>query len=478
LLTLALRAASGGAQPVAVRLPLRREGYGLSEVGVDDLAGKGVKLLIAVDCGSRDHAAVARARQQGLDVVILDHHRIGDAPPDGAILASAQAREDAPYRSVSAAGLAYLMATGLAAFGWNTGSGSGREPTDLLDLAMIGLVADVSPLIGVNRALVRDGLRRLQADARPGVRALCELARISSATLSSENISFQIAPRLNAPGRLDDPHPAFELLIAGDMATAQRLAQRTEEANQRRKSLQERIINEVEAQLRADPGRLERRALVVAGQEWGAGIVGLVAGKLAERFGRPAIVLSISDGEAHGSARSVSGFDITGALSAVSSLLTRHGGHTGAAGLSLPAARITELDDALQEAISRSDLPPPGPARLEIDADLEPRRLTLDSVRLLATLGPFGEGNPMPRLRIENLPIRGYTVMGSMSQHLKVLTSGPAGNVEAVLWGGANRSRELVGARSVDLVGRIETNTWNGVSRAQVKLDDFRRGGG
>jgi single-stranded-DNA-specific exonuclease len=205
LLTMALRAASGGQQPVAVRLPRRSEGYGLSEAGVADLAASGVRLLIAVDCGSKDHRAVAAARQLGLDVVILDHHRITEPPPDGAIVASAQLVADAPYRILSAAGIAYLLATALAGGGFDCGGGPGREPTDLLDLAMIGLIGDVSPLIGVNRPMVRDGLQRLREQPRLGLRALLDQAGTDPRSVGSEAIAFQVSPRLNAPGRLGDP---------------------------------------------------------------------------------------------------------------------------------------------------------------------------------------------------------------------------------------------------------------------------------
>jgi single-stranded-DNA-specific exonuclease len=208
LLTLALRVASGGSQPVAVRLPRRDEGYGLSVTGVDDLAAGGVALLIAVDCGSKDHDAVARARSRGMDVVILDHHRLTGAPPHQAIIASAQLRDDAPYKNLSAAGVTYLLATALAHAGFDTGSGAGREPVALLDLAMIGLVGDVSTLTGVNRALVRDGLRQVRLQPRVGVSALCASARIEPSMLTSENVAFMVSPRLNAPGRLDDPRPA------------------------------------------------------------------------------------------------------------------------------------------------------------------------------------------------------------------------------------------------------------------------------
>jgi single-stranded-DNA-specific exonuclease len=187
------------------------------------------------------------------------------------------------------------------------------------------------------------------------------------------------------------------------------------------------------------------------------------------------IVLTVGDGIAHGSARSVPGFDITSALAEFAHLLHRFGGHERAAGLALPASRVRDLDDALQLTIADSQAAPPGPRRLTIDADLEPGRLRLETARLIQTLGPFGEGNPVPVLRISRMPIRGYTVMGREKQHLKILTAGDAIGGEAILWGGADRSQELLGAQYVDLVGVIETNEWNGTSRAQLRLSDFRR---
>jgi single-stranded-DNA-specific exonuclease len=218
--------------------------------------------------------------------------------------------------------------------------------------------------------------------------------------------------------------------------------------------------------------------LVLSGADWQPGIVGLAASKLVERHDRPVIVLTVTDGVAHGSARSVPGFDITSALSASMSLLIRHGGHERAAGLAIQASRIQELDDALQVAIAGSQAHQPGPPRLSIDADLEPERLKLDVARLIQSLGPFGEGNPVPMIRIRRMPIRGYTVMGREKQHLKILTSGRAGPGEAILWSGGGRSHELLGARHVDLVGALEINHWNGTSRVQMRLADFRRADG
>jgi single-stranded-DNA-specific exonuclease len=474
LLTLALRAASGGVQPVRIRLPRRNEGYGLSHIGVDELAASGVRLLITVDCGSNDHDAIARARHHGMDVVILDHHRLTDVPPEDAVIASPQLSASSPYRIVSAAGIAYLLATALAQQGFDVGNGPGEEPTALLDLAMIGIVGDVSSLTGVNRALVRDGLRKLRERPRAGVKTLCDSAGIEVSTLSSTQIAFQISPRLNALGRLGDPRPAFNLLVTTDYHEAVRLAEQAEVANRQRKLIQDRILRDVEASLAADPGQLERRVLVVAGTGWEPGIVGLAASKLVDRYHRPVVVLTVDDGIAHGSARSVPEFDIAGALSVSADLLIRHGGHDQAAGLSLRETDVTAIAVALHEAAELSDLEPPGPAQLRIDADLEPARMRLDVARLIQGLGPFGEGNPVPLLRIKRLPLRGYSVMGRERQHLKIHTVGSAGQVDAILWNGADRSRELVGARHVDLVGHLESNLWNGNHRVQFQAVDFR----
>lgn len=471
LLTLALRAASGGAQPFSVRLPRRSEGYGLSVAGVDDLHAAGARLLVAVDCGSKDHHAVEHAARLGMDVVILDHHRITEPPPHQAIVASAQLAEGSPYAGISAAGVAYLLATALAGAGFDTGEGPGNEPTALLDLAMIGIIGDVSPLVGVNRPLVRDGLRQLRATRRPGLRALADEGRFDLRAITSGDVAFKVSPRLNAPGRLADPRLSYELLICTGQVEARRLARQAEEANRERKRQQERVLDEVEAALAADSARLDRRVLIFSGEAWEPGIIGLAAGKLVDRFDRPVIVLSRSGGMAHGSARSVPGFDITEALTSVSDLLRRYGGHARAAGLSLDESRIDELDEALQAAIAASSAEPPGPPRFEIDADAAHEQLTLEVARRLQSLGPFGEGNPAPLLRIQGAPLRDYQVIGKERTHLKIRIGH---GVDALFWGNAERSRELVGAREVALLGTLETSLWNNVERVQMIVRDFR----
>jgi single-stranded-DNA-specific exonuclease len=235
------------------------------------------------------------------------------------------------------------------------------------------------------------------------------------------------------------------------------------------------VLREIEERLASDASRLERRVLVFAGHGWSAGIVGLAAGKLVERYQRPAVVLSIEDGEARGSARSVPGFDLAATLANLEGLLHRHGGHERAAGLTVAVENLLDLEDALDAAFAASAAEPPGPRAFRIDADLPAERMRLDVARMIQVLAPFGEGNPVPLLRATHLPIRGYSTMGSESQHLKIHTAGPAGFVDAILWHGGGRSRELVGARAVDVVGSLEINAWNSSVRPQVNVADFRR---
>jgi single-stranded-DNA-specific exonuclease len=230
----------------------------------------------------------------------------------------------------------------------------------------------------------------------------------------------------------------------------------------------------VEEELARRPELLEQRLLLFRGASWQAGIVGLAASKLADVHRRPVVVLSVEGGVAHGSARSIPGFDITSALAANSDLLIRHGGHERAAGLAIPEEQLDALETALLQAIASSPAPPPGPPAIAFDAELESERLRVDTAKLLQTLGPFGEGNPVPILRVNRAPLREYLTMGRERQHLKLRVGSTGPGVDALLWNGAARSRELLGAREVDLAGSLELNQWNGTQRAQMRLIDFR----
>lgn len=480
LLTRALRAAAADAGRVVPRVPTRGEGYGLSRNAIDAFHHAGVTLLIAVDCASTDHEHVAYAQECGLDVLVLDHHQMRDGGPTGAIVVSPQLPGDSdttsrPYRELSAVGIAYLLVAALAREGCRVDGADGREPeTNLLDLVALGTIGDVAPLTGLNRPLVRDGLGRLRERPRPGIAALCRRAGLEPADLTSTAVAFKLTPRLNAAGRMADPALALDLLLTDDHLEAERLAAEIEALNTRRRAESRQIVEDAEALLQAQPGWTERRILVVSSRAWSGGVLGIAAGQLAERYGRPAIVLSDDGTVSRGSARSIAGFDIAGALSRHGHLLDHHGGHSQAAGLTLPSAHVSGLTSALEAAIDAEGVPLAAEPEIRIDADVPLERLTLATARLLAGLEPLGTGNEPPVFRVRGARVAKYSAMGADRRHLKLHVGAGRGAIPVVAWGAADRSSELLRDPVVDLLVALSIDHWDGQTRLQVEAKDFR----
>ncbi len=474
----AVRAATGDPGGVVARLPRREEGYGLNRSAIDELRATGATLLIVVDCGSSDHEFVGYARSIGLDVVILDHHQMApdDPGPDGAILVSAQVPgyEDLPERRLSAAGLSYLLVSGLAGEGIDVAA-SGNE-TDYQELAALGTIADVSSLTDINRRLVRDGIAVIRSRPRAGIAALCEVAGIDPRQVDAGAISFKLAPRLNAAGRMGDPRIALDLMLSEDPADARRLAQEIERINDRRRVESDRILAEAETRLRADSAIRDAPVLVVPGRGWTSGVLGIVANKLVERYGRPVIVLDDDGTSSHGSARSVSGFDIMRALAdpGCAGLLTRHGGHGLAAGVALPSGDVPALAAALATHVAALGLTFPLPHVLGIDAVARGDEITLETVRHLSALEPFGRDNEAPVLLLADVPVLRYTVIGRDRSHLKLHVRAGGRELPVLAWGAASRGRELVGTRRIDVALTLEEDRWNGLPRLQAVAKDFR----
>ncbi|MEJ7762937.1 MAG: single-stranded-DNA-specific exonuclease RecJ [Thermomicrobiales bacterium] len=482
ILVMALRAATGDPGRIAARLPRRDEGYGLSQAGIDDLRASGASLLIVVDCGSGDHDQVAYAQAAEFDVVILDHHQMtpGETGPLNAILVSAQvpACEDTPERRLSAAGLSYLLVSALAGEGKIVTTG-GNE-TDYQDLAALGTVADVSSLTDMNRRLVKDGIAVFRSRPRVGISALCDVAGIDPRQVDAGAISFKLAPRLNAAGRMGDPRIALDLMLTDDPEEAKRLAKEMEAINDRRRVESDRILAEAEACLLADSLVGDRPILVVHGQGWTAGVLGIVANKLVERYRRPAIVLDDDGTASHGSARSVAGFDITRALAEprCAELLTRHGGHGQAAGVALPSCDVPALADALADHVAEMGLSFPMPHVLGIDAVARAEDINLAMVRDIRSLEPFGRDNEAPVLLLSDVPVVKYTVMGRGRTHLKFTIRAGGRDVPVLAWGAAARSRELLGSPRIDVALTLEEDAWNGLPRLQAVARDFRPASG
>jgi single-stranded-DNA-specific exonuclease len=474
LLVTAIRPSLAGDDQVVARLPRRDEGYGLNLAAIEEFERAGVTLLIAIDCGSSDRAHVAAARARGMDVVIIDHHVIAGSPPDGAIVVSARLSEDGAYKECCSAALAFLFVTVLAQRGVPVDGGDGRPETDLLDFAALGTIGDVSPLTGVNRAFVRDGLRVMQRSPRPGIRALCDAAGVALADLNAETIPFKITPRLNAAGRLGDPRIALDLMLARDDRTARRLAQEIDGINSERRLLGERIAREAEALLITDPNWESRRSFVLCGEAWHPGVIGIVAGQFASRYGRPVIVLSDDGTRGRGSARSVPGVDIMTVLDPHRGLFERFGGHSQAAGMTIDRTRVDELRDLLEAAVKAMEIDIPAPPAITIDLDLPHHLVTLNTYEAIDRLQPFGANNERPVVSIRNVLVQETQIMGKERSHLRLTVSTLRGPLKVLFWGAANRAREAALGSRIDLAGTLKRDSWNGIDRLQMELKDFR----
>jgi single-stranded-DNA-specific exonuclease len=475
LLTRALRSAANDEERAVPFVPDRADGYGVSERGVRTLADAGCRLMIAVDCGSNDVEAVALAQSLGMDVVILDHHSLNGSGPEGATLVSAQLREDGIYRELTGVGVAYLFALGLMDLGFNIARLDGGDASRMLDLVALGTVADVGALSGANRVLVGHGLERLRTSDRVGVRAMLRHGQIEATSITADRISFGMGPRLNAAGRVSSPEAALEMLLTDDHSVADRLAMQIERWNQERKERTDRILAEVAERVVAMPDWSSRPFLALHGRDWDTGLVGPIAAKITERLGVPAVVMQEQDGVLTGSGRSVPGVNLLAALRSADGLMTRYGGHSGAAGVTLPLEHLDAFTDAVSEAVAGQGTVLPHPPSLELHAWLPEAAQQVSIVKALDHLEPFGQDNPMPVFGVQAARVLDIRTMGRESQHLKISVGGRGRGLDAILWGGAYRASEIRGASHVDLAGTLGVNTWNGVQRLQLILKDLRK---
>ncbi len=469
----AIREVAGKPVSVRKRLPTRAEGYGLNRAALDEFANAGVTLLIVVDCGSTDHPSAAYAQSLGMDMIILDHHQMSDAGPDGAILVSARVDETLPYQELSAAGLAYLLGLGLAARTEGLDGQLGERVRSFSDLAAIGLVADISPLTGASRHLVREGLRRIRKQPRLGVEVLCEFSQTQTRLVASSDIGFRIGPRINAAGRMSDPAIALELLQCEDPERARKLAAELERLNIRRRVETNEIVEQIHRKIAMDPDTYLRSVIVVAGQQWNQGLVGLAAGNLTTYYGRPAVVLA-EDGEfAVGSARSVSSVNIYRALRSADALLERYGGHSEAAGMKIRMSNVDTLREQLSAYVDGSGVEIPCLDPIEFDADLEHADLTMDVAKLLGRLSPFGAGNPEPLLRLRNVQPERLEIMGKDKSHLRICWRTPIGEIRAPFFGMADQIETIRAMGALDIALTMSVGWWNGL-KLDVHIKDLQ----
>lgn len=440
---------------VEVYLPSRhREGYGLNADAIREIAGR-AKLLVTVDCGVSSVEHVALARSLGLQVIVTDHHLPGEALPDCPVVDPVLNGYPFPY--LCGAGVAWKLVWAL----------SGEMPMALIDLAALATVADVVSLTGENRIIVTEGLRRINAAPRPGIAALIEAAKLSG-EITSGNIAFQLAPRLNAGGRLETAYDPLALVTAEDAEQARPLAEKLDAKNRERRGIELDILKAAEEQLR-DFDFVRHRAIILAGKGWNPGVIGLVASRLVERYHYPTVMLSDQGDKLTGSCRSIEGVDIHAALAGCADTLTRFGGHKQAAGLTLDPARLEEFIDAM-DAWLTANIPPEVYIPVKTyDAELDMDDVTLDLVEALKGMQPTGEGNPPPIFRAA-ARVETAKAVGAEGAHLRMELRGREQTVAGIFFGEGRRARDLRENDPVDVLFEVKLNSYRGLDSAEMAL--------
>ena len=443
---------------VTHHLPLREtEGYGLNVPGVMKVS-ETARLLITVDCGVNAFEAIGAAQNAGLEVVVTDHHRPDDVLPDCPVVNPLLGGY--PFGYLCGAGVAFKLATALL----------GERAWDLIDLAALGTVADLVPLQDENRVLVFEGLQAINAGKRPGIQALCGCAGLRDRRITSENIAYQIAPRLNASGRLDDADRAYRLLMSESAEEAMPLAEELETLNGRRQQQEREIVDDAYRQL-ADFDIAGRHSVVLAGETWGIGVIGLVASRVVERTGLPSVLLTRREGDYVGSCRSIPGVDMYAMLDSTRDLLTRFGGHAMAAGLTLPAENLPQFREAFEAAVRAGSTPEVFIPQEEYDVTANLSQIDEGLVRQLAKLEPTGTGNPAP-VFLSDAEIVSTRAVGADQSHLQLSLAQDRRVCGGIWFRHGDLAGELAGAKRQVLYTPF-INEYNGRTSMQLRVKEI-----
>src|SRR4051812_29007496 len=450
-----------GAEP-SWYLPSRfDDGYGLNARTVERLAADGTKLIVTVDCGVTAVDEVGQALAAGVDVVVTDHHKPGDKLPACPVVHPALGAY--PFPSLCGTAVAYKLGQALAiAAGENPDAGCAD-----MDLVALATMCDLVPLVGENRRLAREGISELRRGRRVGLRALMNVAGLAPADADERAAGFRLGPRINAAGRLHRADAALELMLTEDEDRAAEVARELDQLNNERQDEETRTLFAAEAELK---GYAHLPAIVVAGEGWNTGVVGIVASRLVERYRRPALVAAIEGDAARGSGRSIKGFDLHAGLGACADLLTRFGGHKMAAGFELAAEAVPQL----RERFAAHAASVPTPWDLDtvqcVDAIVSPHALGLPLAEEIASLGPFGPGNPTPTLLIPAAKLENIVAMGEDKQHARLTISSGGAKARTVAFRTTATALSKAGEDPHHVAVSLEVNEWNGTVEPRLIL--------
>ena len=445
------------------------EGYGLSIDGINEAKKQGVDLIITVDTGINAIDEVAYANSQGIDVIITDHHEPREILPDAVAIINPKQEQCQFNEELSGVGVAFKFAQAVH-------KALGQSETELyehLDLVALGTAADIVPLVGENRVLTRFGIPQISRTTKPGLKSLTFVSGLMGKDISTGQVVFVLAPRINAIGRLGDAKEAIRLLSTRDEKVAQEVARKLDDDNRKRKRIDEETLNEALAQLEEIADLEKDRAIVLAGEGWHLGVIGIVASRIVERYHLPTIMISLKDGQGKGSARSIPGFHLCEALNKCEDLLIQYGGHKYAAGLSIEAKNVEEFRKKFIEVsnseLSDDDIQP----KLKIDMEIELSEVTDHFMELLEKFAPFGPQNMRPVFLTRNCEIVGRpSVVGN--NHLRLRVRKGTTVIDVIGFGFGDMLSQISTGSLIDAVYTLEYNTYNNVTRVQMRIKDIK----
>ena len=454
-----------------------RDGYGINERAVGELGQRGATLIVSTDCGISAVREVEAAKALGIDFIITDHHLPGDTLPDAVAVVNPKLPGcQYPAKNIAGVGVAFNLALALRARLRENGFFDSREEPNMaryLDLVAIGTVTDRVPLEGVNRIMVREGIRRMADSGRPGIEALKKVSRIYGPP-DSGDIGFRMGPRINAAGRIGGPEAAVDLLLCDSAEQADEMARLLDERNLERRRLEKDALEEALSMLEGDPASAERACVVLASGGWHPGIIGPLASKLVEKYSKPVFTIAIGeDGVCKGSGRTVAGINLHEALKACDGALSGYGGHAMAAGITVSEDNIDAFRDALDEHIKANGADGKPVARaLEIEAKVSAADLTVEAVRQIELLGPFGSGNPNPVLLLEGAKVVSHDIV--KESHLKLFISRGGGEdtIEAMWWNAAGAGMKAPEGEA-NIVFTPEIRRWRGRETVSLRVADM-----
>jgi single-stranded-DNA-specific exonuclease len=450
------------------------EGYGLNLAAIERMRSEGISLIITVDCGISDHEPIAYARKLGIETIILDHHQISDALPDAVAVVNPN-RTDClfPFKHLAAVGIVFNFLIALRGVLRQEGFWKNDLYPNLkeyLDLVALGTIGDIAPLVDENRIFVKIGLDLMTEDRRLGIRALKLVSGIEHQIIDSSKASFCLIPRINAAGRVASAKEAVELLLAEDPEQADALAGKLDGFNRKRQTMEKLIFREILQQVgdQFDKGKIG--PLVFASPNWHPGVIGIVASRMVDRFGRPAILISLKDGIGKGSGRSITDFNIYKGLKRCESFLLSYGGHHYAAGISIREEDIAQFSALFQEVVQENSPETDFTAFTTIDAQCSLGEINHELLSQFDQLAPFGSRNPEPILCIRNVSVASPSIVGNNHLKMRISADGVSRNS---IWFSNGQFLPEVSTALLDIVFTPQLNYWNGTSDIQLKMRDI-----